>query len=179
MMDNVYVELYKSGKCSQEDIALATNLSIMQVRQQLYKAGCELSQSVTEEWIEEVRMMAPEGTLEVQARQYCTDMLVMRKLKYGVSSERHTEDRTTLITAIVTGDKTQAEIAKDFNVSQATVSRHNPRRKQNSPYGPRLSPTTWLKVKEYLAKNRGNISEAARHFNTTRQTIYRKLKHDD
>lgn len=177
-MDKLYVNNFNAGKLTQEDIALATGLSILQVRQQLHKAGCKLSSAITNEWAEEVAFMPPEGTIEEQARQYVIDPATYRRLKYEVRTVKQTEDRTALKTAIASGQKTQAEIAKEFKVSQATVSRHNPKRqKRDKPYAPRMNPTTWQKIKVFLETH--NISEAARHFKVARQTIYRNLNDEN
>lgn len=178
-MDKVFYDLFEAGKCTQEDLSIATGLTILAVRQLLFKAKLKLSNTVTDAWIEEMRMLPPEGTMEDQARQYITDMMTIRKLRYGVTHERQLPDRTRLMGAVMEGNKTQAELAKEFGLSQSTVSRHNPKRRRNKTYRERLTATDWRKVKQYLAENNGNISEAARHFNTTRQTIYRKLNNDN
>lgn len=176
-MDKLYIDHYNQGRLTQEDIALATGLSILQVRQALYKAGCQLSNTHTEMWAQEVSMTPPEGTLEEQARQYLVDMFLYRRLKYQVKSTKQTPDRTELKTAVAKGEKTQAELAAEFGVSQATVSRHNPKRRSNKPYAPRMHPSKWKDVKKYLETH--SISDAARHFGTTRTTIYRKLNDDN
>lgn len=178
-MDKLYIDHYNSGKLTQEDIALATGLTILSIRQALYKAGCKLSNAITPEWCDEAHIMPPAGTIEEQARQYIVDPATYRRIKYEVRTTKETTDRTDLKQAIAAGNKTQAELAKEFQVSQATVSRHNPKRqKRTKPYGPRINPTTWRKIKEFLATN-DNISEAARHFKVARQTIYRKLNDDN
>lgn len=177
-MDKVYIEHYKAGKLTQEDISLATGLYIWQVRQELYRAGCKLCNTITNEWSDEVQLTPPEGIVEEQARQYLIDLATYKRLKYEVRTGREFKDRTDLKAAILTGKKTQAEIAKEFGVSQATVSRHNPKKvKHTKPYGPRINPTLWAKIKKHLETN--NISETARHFKVARQTIYRQLENDN
>lgn len=176
-MQEMYLSLYNEGKLTQEDLALALDLTIMKVRQELFKAGCKLSSTVTPEWTMEVAHLNLDGTLEEQARQYCVDMLTYRRLKYQVSSTRFTVDRTDLKLAINAGDKTQAELAEEYGVSQATVSRHNPKRKKLGPYRKRVTAFDMAKVKKYLETH--TVSDAARHFGISRQTIYRKLNNDN
>lgn len=173
------LQLYSEGRLTQEDLAVALSTTIMSVRQTLFKAKLKLTKTPTKEWAEELNMMHFDAPLKELANQYLVSIAVIKHMRYQYNEQRQHPDRTSLKQAAIKGDKTQAELAKEFGVTQATVSRHNPKRREYGNYRKRLNPTEWHKVKQYLATNGGNIAEAARHFNTTRQTIYRKLQNDN
>lgn len=179
MLDSNLVEMYVAGRLTQEDLAIATDMSIMDVRQYLFVLGHKLTTTPSQVWSDEICILYCDTSVNELAKRYRADLLLINKMRYAYKERSSFPDRTKIKIAAATSGKTQAEIAKEYGVSQSTVSRHNPKRKAVKAYRKRITPKEWEDIRKYLADNGNNISDASRHFNVTRQSIYRKLNNDN
>lgn len=87
------------------------------------------------------------------------------------------EEQQQIVSALVNKTKTQIELAEDFKLSQATISKLNPNKQTRKQYN-RLSKEQWDELLKELS-NGETPSALSRKYNVARNAIYQKQKSKD